>query len=378
MNARQPLSVTTWLVSIVATCLILFFFQKVLWLVVPGLLALVLYYCLRPLVRAFVRAGLTPRTAARAVTGVLFLATVIAVVFAFPKVAARAGGWKAEVARYVQGGLNFIASTEQLLGEKFPSLRDSPVLRHPPIDVATVTEQFAEKYLGSLILQMAHWLPSLLLMPYLTYFLLHDGNRFKKHLIRSVPNAFFEKTLLLSDRIDNSLQSFFVGLMKLTFLDTVSLAFGLWIFGIASPLLLGFVAAVLAWIPYVGSAAGCVLVVLVAATDFPNVPGITYGCIVLFLLVRMLDDFVFLPMTIGRSLHIHPVLSVLMLFLGASVAGPTGLVLVLPVLGVVVVITETLGQILSDRCLRERFWHAQQLKASPVSAVNDITSDKAA
>jgi predicted PurR-regulated permease PerM len=123
-------------------------------------------------------------------------------------------------------------------------------------------------------------------------------------------------------------------------------------------------AAVFAWIPYVGSAAGCVLVVLVAATDFPNVPGITYGCIVLFILVRLLDDFLFLPLTIGRSLHIHPVLSVLMLFLGATVAGPTGLVLVLPVLGVVMVITETFGQILSDRCLRERFWRAQQLRAS--------------
>jgi predicted PurR-regulated permease PerM len=192
---------------------------------------------------------------------------------------------------------------------------------------------------------------------------LHDGNQFKKHLIRSVPNAFFEKTLLLSERIDKSLQGFFVGLMKLTFLDTVSLALGLWLFGISSPLLLGFVAAVLAWIPYVGSAAGCLLVILIAATDFPNHPSVTYGCVVLFILVRLLDDFFFLPLTIGKSLHIHPVLSVLMLFLGATVAGPTGLVLVLPVLGVVTVITETLGQIISDRCLRERFWQSRQLKA---------------
>ena len=84
---------------------------------------------------------------------------------------------------------------------------------------------------------------------------------------------------------------------------------------------------------------------------------------------RLLDDFLFLPLTIGRSLHIHPVLSVLMLFLGATVAGPTGLVLVLPVLGVVTVITETLGQIVSDRCLRERFRQARLLKASPQPVV---------
>jgi predicted PurR-regulated permease PerM len=363
VNKPPPISAWTWLVSIVATCVLLFVFKKVLWLVVPCLLALVLYYCLRPLLRASVRAGLSPRTAATVVAGALFLATVVGVVLAFPRAAERARTWKDQVTRYVQGGLDFLARNEKTLADNIPSL--TPLLRHPPIELGTVTEQFAEKYLGTLLLQMAHWLPSLLLMPYLTYFLLREGNQFKKHLIRSVPNAFFEKTLLLSDRIDNSLQSFFVGLIKLTFLDTICLAIGLWAFGISSPLLLGLIAAVLAWIPYVGSVAGCLLVVLVAATDFPNHPWIPYGSIILFILVRLLDDFIFLPLTIGRSLHIHPVLSVLMLFLGATVAGPTGLVLVLPVLGVVTVVTETLGQIVSDRCLRERFWQARQLKALP-------------
>ena len=103
MNHRISLSASTWLVSILATCLVLFFFQKILWLVVPGLLALVLYYCLRPLVRASVRAGLSPRTAARVVAGVLFLATVVSVVRALPSVVAHAEGWRTEVSRYIQG-----------------------------------------------------------------------------------------------------------------------------------------------------------------------------------------------------------------------------------------------------------------------------------
>jgi predicted PurR-regulated permease PerM len=84
--------------------------------------------------------------------------------------------------------------------------------------------------------------------------------------------------------------------------------------------------------------------------------------VVLFICVRLLDDFVFMPMTVGRSLRVHPVLSVLMLFLGAEMAGPAGLLLVLPVLGVVAVITETLGQILTDQRLRARYRHARQLQ----------------
>jgi predicted PurR-regulated permease PerM len=366
MTRRPELGAVTWLVIILGTCLILFVFQKVLWLVVPALLGLALYYSLRPLVRGLVRIGLSHRMATRAVAAILFAAMVLLVVFLFPVAAARAAGWKAMTAHYLQGGLDFLVKTEEFLAEKVPPLRESSILRGAPRDVDMITQQFGEKYLATLLWQMVHWLPSLLLTPYLTYFMLQEGNRFKKHLIRSVPNAFFEKTLLLFDRIDNSLQNFFVGLIKLTFLDTVCLALGLWVFHVSSPLLLGFVAAVLAWIPYVGSAAGCLLVVLVAATDFPSQPSITYSCIFLFLVVRILDDFFFLPMTIGRSLQIHPVLSVLMLFLGAAVAGPTGLVLVLPVMGVVAVVTETVAQIIADQRLKHRFRQARQLKTAEV------------
>ena len=50
------------------------------------------------------------------------------------------------------------------------------------------------------------------------------------------------------------------------------LAVGLWVIGVSSPLLLGLITAVLAWVPYVGFVLGCLLVVLVAATDSPGDP----------------------------------------------------------------------------------------------------------
>ena len=360
-NEPEP-GVLTWGVIILVTCLILYLFERVLWLVVPGLMALAGYYCLQPLVQALVRAGLKHRTAGKAVTGLLCLVTVLGVILLLSLAVTRAAGWKAVTAHYVQGGLDFLGKTEGLLAEKLPQMKRSALVLSTPTNLDAAAEQFVDKYLGRLLLQMVHWVPSLLLVPYLAYFILQDGNRFKKHVIRSVPNAFFEKTLLLFDRVDRSLQSYLIGMVKLTFLDTACLGLGLWLLGISYPILLGLIAAVLAWVPYVGSVVGCVLVVMVAATDFPNEPVTIYGCMVLFICVRLLDDFVFLPLTVGRSLRVHPVLSVLMLFLGAAVAGPAGLLLVLPVLGVVAVITETLRQILTDERLRKRYHHARQLQ----------------
>jgi predicted PurR-regulated permease PerM len=102
----------------------------------------------------------------------------------------------------------------------------------------------------------------------------------------------------------------------------------------------------------------------VAATDFPDKPGVAYACLGLFLAVRLLDDFVFMPMTVGRQLHVHPLLSVLMLFMGATVAGATGLVFALPLYGVIAVIGETVAQIVTDPRLRARYKAARQLAAT--------------
>ena len=362
-NEPEP-GILTWGVIILVTCLILYLFERVLWLVVPGFLALVGYYCLHPLVRALVRVGLRHRTAGKVVAGLLFLAIVLGLILLLSLATTRVAGWQAVTAHYVQGGLDFLGKTERQLAQKLPVVNRSALLRSTPTNLDAVAEQFVDNYLSRLLLQMLHWLPSLLLVPYLTYFMLQDGNQFKKHVIRSVPNAFFEKTLLLFDRVDRSLQSYLVGLVKLTFLDTACLGLGLCLLGISHPVLLGLIAAMLAWVPYVGSVVGGVLVTLVAATDYPNEAVTIYGCVVLFICVRLLDDFVFLPATVGRSLRFHPVLSVLMLFLGAAVAGPAGLLLVLPVLGVVAVITETLRQILTDERLRTRYHHARQLQRS--------------
>ena len=236
--------------------------------------------------------------------------------------------------------------------------------RQVDTQIRDFTDQFAERNLGKVTLQLLKWLPSLFLVPYLTYFVLKDATRLKRFLIRSIPNAFFEKSLLLFARLDESLRGFFQGLLVLACLDTLCLASGLFILGVSPALLLGLAAAVLSWIPYLGSVIGCIMVVLVAATDFPDHPSIAYGCLALFLCVRLLDDFVFMPLTIGRKLHIHPLLSVLMFFLGATVAGGTGLVLALPVLGVVAAVAGIVSEVVTDRGLRFRFQATRALAAA--------------
>jgi predicted PurR-regulated permease PerM len=223
-------------------------------------------------------------------------------------------------------------------------------------------------HLEPIVVGIMAWTPSLMLAPFLAFFFLRDGRRFQRFLGGAVPNAFFEKTLYLLNEIDRTSRAYFQGLIKLTVLDTLTLAAGLWLLGIPGPFALGLICAVLAWIPYVGSILGGLLVVLVAATDFPDAPAMAYWAVALFGLVRLLDDFVYMPLTIGKSLALHPLVTVLMIFVGGAVAGVSGLMLVLPVLGVVMVIGETIGVIVTDPRLMARHRHALLLRREQASA----------
>jgi predicted PurR-regulated permease PerM len=358
----QP-GAATLLVVILSTCLLLFLFQKVICLVLPVLLALMLYYCLRPVVQVLVVRGMHREMAAMAVCLLQLIAAAGLLVLAL-LLLSRSGTPQGGFDRYLAGGQNLLRKTAGALETGIPMFKRMSLVAQVDQHVQQFVNGFVEKNLLPVTLLLLKWLPSLLLIPYITYFMLTDSARLKKYIIQSVPNAFFEKALLLFSHLDASLQSYFQGLLALTLLDAGCLALGLALLGIANAFWLGLAAAVLAWIPYLGSVVGCIMVVLVAATDFPDQTWTAYACLLLFLGVRILDDFVFLPMTIGRKLHVHPLLSVLMLFLGVTVAGATGLVFALPLFGVLAVIGETVAQVVTDPRLRARYRAARQRAAS--------------
>jgi len=357
-----------WLLIIAASCLVLFLFQKILWLVMPFLLALIVYYCCLPLKLRLVLSGFSHDGAATLVsTGVGVLA-VLAMLLAFPWVTTETANWQHAATRYLDGGVGFLIATLEQLERRFSILANAGVSEEVARQIAAFNAHFVRDYLPGAAMTLAAWAPSLLLAPFIAFFMLRDGWRFKKFVSRAVPNAFFERTLFLLDQVDRTARLYFVGLIQLTVLDAVCLAAGLWLLGVSAPLLLGLLTAVLAWVPYVGSIAGCLLVVLVAATDFPGQPQVAYGAIALFLGVRLLDDFVFMPLTVGKSLNIHPLLTVLMIFIGGAVAGVPGLMLVLPVLGVAMVFGETIGMVITDPRLRARHAYAKRLMEKMVAA----------
>ena len=364
---RTPGGPVVWAGIIASSCVLLFLLQKVLWLVVPFLLALILFYLLQGPMQWLMYRGFK-RDYAASITMVAFLAAAgLYLTLALPWAASRLVDWQTMLTRYLAGGLTLLSSTLMGLEHSSQTLADA----HLSAQVSESIEQLTghvETYLKPAVVATMTWAPSLLLAPFVAFFLLRDGGRFQRMLGRAVPNAFFERSLYLLHEVDRTTRAYFIGLIQLTLLDTLTLAAGLWWIGLPGPLLLGLICAVLGWLPFIGTVLGGLLVILVAATDFADTPAMAYWAVILFGIVRLLDDFVYMPMTVGRSLHMHPMLTVLMIFVGGAVAGVPGLMLVLPLLGVVMVMGETIGQIVTDTRLMARYRHGRLLRRQRASA----------
>jgi predicted PurR-regulated permease PerM len=358
-----------WTAIVAVTCLLLVLLEHMLWLVLPFIFGTVMYYTLLGPMRRLLRLGFSRSVSSMLVCAIFFglAALVLAAAMSWSIGPEEPDSWHDTLTLYANGGVAFVRNTMALLEAKFPILAEMHLSSLVNKRFKAFTDTFAQRYLTTILVTAAGWLPSLLLAPFLAFFFLRDGLRFKKFLARAVPNAYFERTLFLLHEVDQTARRYFEGLLKLTVLDTIVLGFGLWVIGVSSPLLLGFISALLAWVPFIGSVVGCMMVVIVAATDAPSNPLVAYGAIVVFILARLLDDFVFMPITLGRSLKIHPLITVLMIFIGGALSGVAGLMLVLPLLGVVMVIGETLGRLMTNPRLRARHRYARQLREKQAS-----------
>ena len=363
--AHGPL---VWVTTIVCTALLLRLLNQGMWLVVPFLFAIILYYALLPAVRRLTVLGVANETAAAIVAGTFFVAAAVAMVPTVPWLVAQATTNSDVLFRYVEGGSALLDRTLLSLESRFAYLQRMHFHDEVSRQITEFSGTYLEEHLSELILEAAAWLPSLLLAPFIAFFFLRDGRRFLKFVGEAVPNAYFERTLYMVDRVDGTARSYFQGLLQLTVLDTISLALGLYAIGMRGAFLLALLCAVLSWVPFVGSVIGCLIVVLVAATDFPGTPWVVYATIGIFLLVRLLDDFVYMPLTLGRSLHMHPMATVLFIFVGGEIAGVPGLILVLPLAGIVMVVAGTIGGILSSHRLRARHQFARALRAERTTA----------
>jgi len=350
-----------WVGVIGATLGAIILLDRLAWLALPLILAVVFYYLVQPFLAYLQTQGVLPNQALAIFLVVASMLCGVAALTVLPAMLNSVSQFQTNLpdtmARLTQIAAEFLKNIEA----RFPLAQKAGLSEGLQARIDFFAQGKGTQFAGDAALFAFKWLPSLLLVPFLTFFFLRDGTAFHRLVMRAVPNAFFEKTLLLFDRMDRQMRAYFTGMFWLTMLDTVTLGAGLWllgmgqgIFSLPQAMALGLLCAVFAWVPYVGTAVGGLVAVCVCALQAPHSPPLVLGVVVLFLGVRLLDEFVYTPATVGRALHMHPLVTVMMIFAGGMLGGVYGLLLAMPLLGIFTVLGQMFGEIWFDPRLRAR------------------------
>jgi len=171
---------------------------------------------------------------------------------------------------------------------------------------------------------------SFLIIPFVIYFALADGDRASKRLLERVPNKYFEMTLNVVDKIQKDL----IGYLRGWILDSVIVGIinivGYYFIGVNYPILLGVVAGISNLIPYVGPFVGVVPAILISITQTGDLSMV--APILLFLLiVQTIDNIIVQPLCFSKTVDMHPLTVIVVLIVGNQLLGVLGMLLAIPV-----------------------------------------------
>ena len=138
-----------------------------------------------------------------------------------------------------------------------------------------------------------------------------------------------ERVLKMFKSVQQVGQKYLSGMILLIIIIGLANSIGLWIIGIDSPFLFGFLGAFLSIIPYVGTALGAIIPILYAFVSYDSLWPIL-AIAGLFWAVQLISDNFLSPKIVGGGLSINALASILSLIIGALVWGVAGMILFLP------------------------------------------------
>ncbi len=134
-------------------------------------------------------------------------------------------------------------------------------------------------------------------------------------------------------------QKYLSGMIILIIILGLANSIGLWIIGVDSPFLFGFLAATMSIIPYVGTTLGASIPVLYSFMSHDSL-WVPFAVAVLFWAIQLIESNFLSPKVVGSSLQINALAAILSLLIGASVWGIAGMILFLPFAAMLKVICE--------------------------------------
>ena len=177
------------------------------------------------------------------------------------------------------------------------------------------------------------WLANIVLLPVLTFFFLRDWDLLVERVGALVPRDHYDTVRRLARESDEVLGGFLRGQLTVMLILGVLYAIGLWAVGLNLGILIGLIAGLLTFVPYLGPAAIVVfggIAALVQYGDWQHLAGVG----VVFALGQVIESYWLTPKLVGDRIGLHPMAVIFAVMAGGTLFGFLGMLLALPVAAV--------------------------------------------
>lgn len=329
----------------------------------PFLLAMLLAYIGDPLADRLQYWGLSRPLSVVAVFSVLFLGALVLLLILMPLLERQVALLVARLPAYIDW-----AQTRVL-----PALVDLLGLDADALDFAA----FKDYLLGGLQeaggsvagvlgvvsrsgMTVLAWLANLVLVPVVTFYMLRDWDLFTRRLRELLPRRVEPTVVHLAREADGVLGAFVRGqLTVMLALGSIYTA-GLWLVGLELALLIGLLAGMVSFVPYLGFIVGLLAAGIAALVQFQELTHLFY-VVAVFALGQAIEGTVLTPLLVGNRIGLHPVAVIFAVMAGGQLFGFVGVLLALPAAAV----TMVLLRYAHERYLRSTLYGSGEVPPGP-------------
>lgn len=207
----------------------------------------------------------------------------------------------------------------------------------PDLQPSTLTDNFSAAFAGfgsnilSFLAGFLSMVSKLVIVPFVLFFLLKDGERLPDSFLKILPQDSREEGRIILQDMDENLSAYIQGQAIVSLFVGVLSLIAYMLLGLEYAVILAFVAMFTNLIPFLGPFIGAVPVLTVA---FFQSPLLAVWTAIAIIIIQQLESNLISPNVMGHKLEVHPVTIIFLLYIGGSFGGIIGMILVIPIYAV--------------------------------------------
>ena len=327
---RTVLGVVLLVIAVAVLLQLLWMAREVItWILIAAFLAL----ALNPVVQFFQRRGIRRRGLAAGLTFVLAVGTIAGLGTAFvPILVDEIGQFVDALPGYVEdltagrGPLGFLETDYQIVAR---------------VREAVEQENLAERVLGAsgTALAIAEGILTIVIatitIAVMTFFMLLEGPSLVDRFLGQLPPVSAARWRRILHQVYLTVGGYVSGALLIALVAGVGSSLVLWLLGVPYAFALGLLVALLDLVPLAGATIATVVVSTVAFLD--SVP-VGFAVLAYFIVYQQVENHVLYPLVYSRTVELSPLVILVAVLIGASLAGILGALAAIPVAGTIQVL----------------------------------------